>query len=62
MSYVGYVVEELMRDRQAEAERLAATYGERKAARAGRSAARRVRAASARNAGLSRQPADPAPC
>jgi hypothetical protein len=47
MSYVGYVMEELMHGRQAETERLAATYRQRAAARAGRQGSRRVRAASA---------------
>jgi hypothetical protein len=47
MSYVGYLAEELMHGRQAQTERLAATYRQRAAARAGRRGGRRVRAASA---------------
>jgi hypothetical protein len=45
MSYIGYVVEELMHGRQTDVERLAAGYGQRHAARTGRQSRRRARAA-----------------
>jgi hypothetical protein len=44
MSYVGYIVEEMMHGRQQDTERLARTYQQRHAARARRRSRRSVRA------------------